>query len=197
MIFYGRSHEGKELRIHTALRSSLAMVTCDPAGYVLRACGSSVGTYFIVRSPTERALASTATCLDAFTLITLKIPSLVSGSVEMSKCPSSLPFVMSNFTFHAAVDGESPSWTPRRNTPWLARPSKIWMLYCERWSSLSWRKRNTVGKENREEERKRREMTTWMLLLWLNLTTKDLEACLLQQKTCQQQISCPCDWMPK
>ena len=93
-------------------------------------------------------------------------------------CPSlSLPFVMLNFTLHAAVDGESPSWTPRRNTPWLAQPSEIWTLYWERWSSLSWRKRNTVRKENREEERKRRETTTWMLLLWLNLTTKDLEVC--------------------
>lgn len=177
--FDGRSHEGKKLRIHTALHSSLAMVTCDPAGHVLRTHGSSVGTYFIVRSPTERASISIATFSDAFTLITFKIPSLVSGSVEMSKCPSSLPFVMLNFTLHAAVDGESPSWTPRRNTPWLAQPSEIWMLYWERWSSLSWRKRNTVGKENREEERKRRETTTWMLLLWLNLTTKDLEVCLL------------------
>ena len=148
------------------------MVTCDPAVHVLRTHRSSVGTYFIVRSPTERASVSTATCSDAFTLIIFKIPSLVSGSVEMWKCPSSLPFVMLNFTLHAAVDGESPSWTPRRNTPWLAQPSEIWTLYWERWSSLSWRKRNTVRKENREEERKRRETTTWMLLLWLNLTTK-------------------------
>lgn len=62
---------------------------------------------------------------DGFTLITFKIPSLVSGSVKMSKCPSSLPFSMRNFTLQADVNGKSPSWTRRRNTLWLVQPSEI------------------------------------------------------------------------
>lgn len=167
------------------------MVTCDPAVHVLRTHRSSIGTYYIVRSPTERASVFTATCSDAFTLIIFKIPSLVSGSVGMWKCPSSLPFVMLNFTLHAAVDGESPSWTPRRNTPWLAQPSEIWTSYWERWSSLLWRKRNTVGKENAE----RQQLGcfsydwTWPLRIWKSVTAENVSTTNISSLWLDTQIT--------
>lgn len=122
--FGGRSHGGK--RAEGPWQKSLcssAFLT-GHGGRNTRII-TTVGAYFIVRNPTERASTSTATCGDAFTLITFKIPSLVSGSVKMSKCPPSLPFNILNFTLRADVNGESPSWTSRHNTPWLARPSAI------------------------------------------------------------------------